>query len=182
MLVLPEHNAVFIHVPKTGGTWVRKVIQELGIKHHEIGGKHTYNQSICNDAQYIYSVYRGWRTWQESYWLMKQRGANNMNCKPTYNNPKKDMPRGWEGFDLHCGGSQDSFNNDQTFALFNEMMKYYQKAGHIENHYYGAYFLLMEHTNMWLNKIGVSVNIDDLSEISPANTRNHFHHQDTREL
>ena len=41
MALLLKNNAVFLHVPKTGGTWVAGLLQHLGLVKTPVGGPHT---------------------------------------------------------------------------------------------------------------------------------------------
>jgi len=43
--ILLKSNAVFLHIPKTGGSWVVKVLQELDVIQVPIGREHsTFDQ------------------------------------------------------------------------------------------------------------------------------------------
>jgi hypothetical protein len=40
MALILKGNAIFLHVPKTGGTWVSKILEECGLLEDTIGAKH----------------------------------------------------------------------------------------------------------------------------------------------
>jgi len=42
MALLLKNNAVFLHIPKTGGTWIRKVLQELDLVKGTLGHGHSH--------------------------------------------------------------------------------------------------------------------------------------------
>ena len=41
MALLLKNGAVFLHIPKTGGNWVREVLGKLDLIESEIGHKHS---------------------------------------------------------------------------------------------------------------------------------------------
>lgn len=78
-LVLP--NSVFFHVPKSGGTFVRKTLIDLGIPHEELGRPHEnaidfarrYPDIIKN--KYSFTFVRHPLTWWQSYWAHRHKNG-----------------------------------------------------------------------------------------------------------
>lgn len=79
-LYLPEHNALFVHAPKTGGTYVTRVLTHLlPVKVREVGYKHSHKDLVgpirFRKRPYTFSFVRHPLTWYSSYWQMKMRRA-----------------------------------------------------------------------------------------------------------
>ena len=92
MATLLKSGGVFLHIPKTGGSWVQEVLKELGLVRYNIGREHEDMPSImhfplANPYEYrrkLISRGLGWHgdvvrgfkfcftrnplTWYESYW------------------------------------------------------------------------------------------------------------------
>lgn len=91
MAVLLKNGAVFLHVPKTGGTWVTKVLYDLGLVEQEFGHQHADmvrvlhaygfpvgkssmgcpNASISHQIEistYKFCFVRHLLSWYESWW------------------------------------------------------------------------------------------------------------------
>jgi hypothetical protein len=69
-LVIPDHRRVFLHVPKTGGTWVREVFNRIGVYTEERGHQHdNYEQSKELRRRFLrFTVLRNPWDWYASYW------------------------------------------------------------------------------------------------------------------
>jgi hypothetical protein len=99
--LLLRNDALFLHVPKTGGTWVTAVLRDLGLVRCRVVSKHADMEHVRHCARlqpgrYLEAcakagprwqrrVRRGWKfcfvrhplSWYESYWLfMRARGWN----------------------------------------------------------------------------------------------------------
>jgi hypothetical protein len=69
MLLTP--NSCFVHVPKTGGTWVRAAIQVSGIPHLAVGGHHdTLNDEkrLVMHDRLTFAFARHPVSWWASFW------------------------------------------------------------------------------------------------------------------
>ena len=78
-LVLP--NSIFFHLPKTGGTFVRKTIKDLGIANKEVGDHH---ESVADfsrkypdiiNGKFVFTFVRHPLTWWQSYWACRYRSG-----------------------------------------------------------------------------------------------------------
>lgn len=69
-LVIPDHSRVFLHVPKTGGTWVREVLNRIGVYTEDAGHQHdNYEQSKELRRRFLrFTVLRNPWDWYASYW------------------------------------------------------------------------------------------------------------------
>lgn len=101
MAILLKHDAVFLHVPKTGGTWVTAVLADLGLIRCRIVTKHADMARLLDCARhhpgrwleaaakagpawqsqarraFKFCFVRHPLSWYESYWaFMSQRGWN----------------------------------------------------------------------------------------------------------
>ena len=56
MALLLKNGAVFMHIPKTGGNWVRTVLDKLGLASREIGFKHAGVERLLPEP-YLYPDY-----------------------------------------------------------------------------------------------------------------------------
>jgi hypothetical protein len=71
-LVLP--HSVFFHLPKTGGSFIRKTIKDLGIENREVGGHHESLASFAGEythvlsGRFVFTFVRYPLTWWQSYW------------------------------------------------------------------------------------------------------------------
>jgi hypothetical protein len=77
-LYLPEHNVLFLHTPKTGGTFVRRVLKrQLDVKTREVGFKHCHKDLVgplrFREKPFTFTFVRHPVTWYRSYWLNKIR-------------------------------------------------------------------------------------------------------------
>lgn len=52
MALLLRGNALFLHIPKTGGIWVTKVLEEMGLVERSIGHKHADIDHILLSKEY----------------------------------------------------------------------------------------------------------------------------------
>jgi hypothetical protein len=77
-LYLPDHNALFVHCPKTGGTFVTDMLRAMpALRVEEVGYKHSHKDFVgplaVQDRPFIFTVVRHPVSWYASYWLMKMR-------------------------------------------------------------------------------------------------------------
>jgi len=99
MAIKLKGGAIFLHVPKTGGTWVEKVLKQLGLAECSIGHKHAdlnraifphglketipwtlrasfrrlAGKSTCNESIPAFCFVRHPLTWYESWWKFNQK-------------------------------------------------------------------------------------------------------------
>ncbi len=72
-LLLPNHNAVFLHVPKTGGLFIQDFLRKNGIPHRMIGYRHSPADLIGwnHKAKFKFCFIREPLAWYRSYWQMR---------------------------------------------------------------------------------------------------------------
>lgn len=77
-LYLPDHNALFVHLPKTGGSFVSHVLRsELDVRVERTGYKHSHKDLVgtlrLKHRPFTFSFVRHPLTWYRSYWEMVMR-------------------------------------------------------------------------------------------------------------
>lgn len=75
-LLLPNHNAIFLHVPKTGGLFLQNYLRQSKIPHRMIGYRHSPADLIGLHAFqgcFKFCFIRRPDTWYKSYWQMRIR-------------------------------------------------------------------------------------------------------------
>src|ERR1044072_6917434 len=75
-LYLPDQNALFLHLPRTGGRFVAKTLQEtLGLNVREVGYEHSHKDAIglvrFRKQPYTFAFVRHPVSWYASYWRSK---------------------------------------------------------------------------------------------------------------
>lgn len=67
-------NGIFLHIPKTGGTWLRKYFEEAGMVISQTELAHTNGSQIEDQSQHevVFCFVRHPLTWLRSYWQCKQ--------------------------------------------------------------------------------------------------------------
>jgi hypothetical protein len=85
-IILKGGNVAFVHIPKTGGTWVREVLKKNNLVESEIlktdiyattegTPKTQHNVPLANatfmNCNYVFSFVRNPLTWYQSYWSFK---------------------------------------------------------------------------------------------------------------
>lgn len=77
VLVLPKSGAVFLHIQKTGGTWVRLALEASGVQTSQVGYPHTdYLHSIeVSPGSPRFTIIRNPYDWYLSFWAYRNDGG-----------------------------------------------------------------------------------------------------------
>ena len=73
-IVLTEANALFVHIPKTGGTWVEHVLHRCGIetapapRAAEASVRHATPSQLLGNYRFRFTFVRHPFSWYESWW------------------------------------------------------------------------------------------------------------------
>ncbi len=73
-LVMSNSKSMFLHLPKTGGTWIRFALRKAGVEWEDYGLQHLNyadSSSIHPDSP-RFTVLRDPFEWYASYWVMRQ--------------------------------------------------------------------------------------------------------------
>jgi hypothetical protein len=193
MAVLLKNNALFLHVPKTGGTWVTQVLHRLSLIKRHLGHRHAdlfriqwhghlekdfyvvkniikrrlRGRDRCPDpnSTFMFCFVREPLSWYESWWcFMQQRGWQNWGST-------QDIYQWHPNAVLNGLGSPD-FN---TFVR-NVNRKYPGFVSNLYNSYVGSDRVhigkqenLVEDMQTFLAMIGVDVRLDFLKGVPPEN-------------
>lgn len=81
-LYLPDHNGLFVHLPKTGGTFITDALRDtLGLRVEEVGYKHSHKDLVGTirrrNKPDTFTLVRHPASWYASYWQMKMRRPRN---------------------------------------------------------------------------------------------------------
>ncbi|MDQ3537557.1 MAG: sulfotransferase family protein [Actinomycetota bacterium] len=77
-LYLPDHNALFVHLPKTGGSFVSHILRGvLDLRVESTGYKHSHKDLVgplrLKQQPFTFSFVRHPLSWYRSYWQMAMR-------------------------------------------------------------------------------------------------------------
>ncbi|QQE11248.1 hypothetical protein JD969_17390 [Planctomycetota bacterium] len=188
MALLLKNNAVFLHIPKTGGNWVRKVLEQQKLIKREIGHKH------CDIDRVLYDPYLTVNPIRSTSWVMSGR-------KPTYPQPytfcfvrhpiawyeswfNYMTKRGWNDWphrkgpiDWHpCAPLNKAANTDFRIFIYNiitqqpgyvtQLYSWYTKRGVT---YVGKQESLVEDMIRILIDMKVDFNEQEIRDLSPIN-------------
>lgn len=78
MAVRLPKNSVFIHTPKTGGTWVRSILKECGLFDGDVGRDHATPAELVDTAAWtmrpnFFCFVRHPLAWYQSYWAYRMK-------------------------------------------------------------------------------------------------------------
>jgi hypothetical protein len=112
-LYLPDYNGLFVHCPKTGGTFIVETLRDtLGLRVEPVGYKHSHKDLVgtvrARNKPVTFTLVRHPATWYASYWQMKVR-----------NRRDGDAWYFWEPKTLwHPNWPLDPARGDDDFAQF----------------------------------------------------------------
>lgn len=75
-LHLIKSNAIFFHIPKTGGTWVHKALENSGVKietYYPNGHPHNTYKEESIEEKYLFAFVRHPFSWYKSYWAYRMK-------------------------------------------------------------------------------------------------------------
>lgn len=144
-MALATEKSLFLHIPKTGGMFVRSVFKALGIEHWEIGDIHShfprenesgrllsYHPLEYYKDKFIFAFVRHPLSWYQSRWTFRMK----LGWKPTLH-----------PLDFHCA------SND--FELFVRNALNYKPTGWVTE----EYFTYLETMPWPINFVGRSENL-----------------------
>lgn len=77
-MALATNRSLFLHIPKTGGIWIRHVFKVCGIEHYEVGDQHSHFPSLLNiheeefyKKRFVFAFVRHPLTWYQSRWAFR---------------------------------------------------------------------------------------------------------------
>tara|TARA_R110000751_G_scaffold23590_7_gene65195 strand:+ start:4167 stop:4829 length:663 start_codon:yes stop_codon:yes gene_type:complete len=145
-MTLITNKSLFLHIPKTGGTWVKKVISKAQIETFEHGSTHAhfpelfkYRDEMFYDKKYVFAFVRHPLSWYQSIWVYRMKHGWSMDHPLDYNCASNDFhefvrncikfkPSGWVSWmyasfiENSLGlvdfvGKQESLTDDLIYAL-----------------------------------------------------------------
>lgn len=98
MALLINNNAVFLHIPKTGGTWFRHALQVNHIPFEELGEQHSHFPFIRElkpegffDDKFVFAFVRHPLTWYQSRWAHRVQHGWHVEHPLDYNCASNDF-------------------------------------------------------------------------------------------
>jgi hypothetical protein len=160
MASLYNDRMAFIHVPKTGGTWVTNALRAAGVEFTEVTGQRGHaTWADMPPDRFRFGFVREWRAWHMSYWVHKKRW--------------EDYPEPINAFDAAVRDSDDfeSFmrlvDAEQPRFLDNLYQSFLGPAGAIE--FVGSYENLADELERALGLAGVEYDREALRAQPRAN-------------
>lgn len=179
-LILNKTQALFLHLPKTGGTFIKKVFKELGIKTHEnfivpdkVAKFHAYPHQIKYNYNYSFVFVRHPVSWYESFWKFTlpkiQKG------------PKRWWIPSWVNSEWHCLREIEDCVSDNFQEFISNIIKsnpgyltrvYENFVGPAAHHYVdfvGKNENLAQDLLKVLNHLEYDVSLKDITSIEKQN-------------
>ena len=96
-LIFEKSKNIFLHIPKTGGSWLKQAIHAAGVQFEEFGDQHGNVKRMVDwgkkpewlDDKFIFTIVRHPVTWYQSRWCFR-------------------VKHGWHGehpLDMNCGSN-----------------------------------------------------------------------------
>jgi len=196
MALLLKNGAVFLHVPKTGGTWVKSVLQKLDLIEAPLGHGHSdferayWHDKLHHDLKVVRYIFRrairSPRTqarmapgcfkfcfvreplsWYESWWSFMQMPKMNWRKLGDECDPYK-----WEPFSMLNGLGSPDFNtfvhnvNRKRPGFVTELYGWYVRPG---ISFVGKQERIVEDLAKIFEIIEVNVSAEQLRQIPPTN-------------
>lgn len=167
-IILP--NSVFLHIPKTGGTWVTEVIKKLGLYRNELLATHQEPHFLLNSNHNVpvmnfefmcrpfrFCFVRNPLTWYRSYWVFHNSIKwNHENTISKLNDSK------FENFIKNVVKRNKRLKYGFLGALYDEFTKYCTFVGKqetLKNDFVKAMTLFKEDIREKIIRNHVSVNL-----------------------
>lgn len=79
---LVTDKVCFIHIPKTGGIWVRNMMKHLGLNPIDVGDQHDYFPAVLRlesreffEKRFVFTIVRHPITWYQSRWAFRVKSG-----------------------------------------------------------------------------------------------------------
>ena len=76
----PDHNVLYVHIPKTGGCLFYEILKETQINHRFVGYQHSppdmCGKEVYINKPFVYCFVREADSWYKSYWRWRVKGPH----------------------------------------------------------------------------------------------------------
>ena len=161
---------LFLHVPKTGGIWVKQVLTHIGINYQELGHQHEHYPSLSKHKppeffqdRYVFTFVRHPITWYQSRWAFR-------------------MKMGWQAqhpLDWNCASNDFNTFVQRTLSfcpagwctwLYNSYINHYRPDGRCLVDFIGRTENLTDDLISVLNHVGHDFDESQVRQYSETNT------------